>query len=123
MQDIAQWFRNVAEFEQGQNRSYDRQTESSYCCIQPVPSQEDGTASLCSVLPTTCNILTFVFELNLLSLSLTTSHVCLCGLAVAARAMLQQHRRCNVCVHSDVNVSYVHYIACANNLWSSIGMT
>jgi len=35
--------------------------------------------------------------------------------------MLQQYRRRNVCVHSDVNVSYVCYIACAMNLQSSIG--
>jgi len=44
---------------------YDRQTESSYCCIQPAPSQEDGTASLCFVSITTCSILglNLVFEL------------------------------------------------------------
>ena len=56
---------------------------------------------------------------SLLALSLTTSYACLCGLAVA---MLQQHRRRNACVHPDVNVMYVRYIACAMNLRSSIGM-
>ena len=45
--------------------SYDRQTENRYCCIQPTPSWEDGTASLCFVLITTCNILYFVFELTI----------------------------------------------------------
>jgi len=96
--------------------SYGRQTESSYCCIQPAPSREDGTASLCFVLITTCNILYFVFEL-------TISHACLCSLAVAAQAMLQQRPRHNVCMHPDTNISYVHYIACANKLQSSIDMT
>ena len=56
---------------------------------------------------------------SLLALSLTTSYACLCGLAVA---MLQQHRGHNACVHPDVNVSYVCYIARAMNLRSSIGM-
>ena len=87
----AQWFGKVAELEQGQNTLpalYDMQTESSYCCIQLAPSRENGTASLVFVLTTTCNILNFVFELiNLLALLLTTSHACLCGLAVAAHAM------------------------------------
>ena len=60
-------------------------TESSYCCIQLAPSREDGTALLHFVPPA-------VFELyvsvdNLLALSLTTSHACLCNLAVAARTM------------------------------------
>jgi len=60
---------------------------------------------------------------NLLDLSLTTSHTCLCSLAVATRTMLQQCRGCNVCVHPDVIVSYMCYFACANNLRSSIGGT
>ena len=63
----------------------DRQTESSYCCIQPAP----------------------FFLFNLLALSLITSHPRLCGLTVAARAILQQHRGHNVCVH--VNASYGCY--------------
>ena len=33
---------------------------SSYCCIQPAPSWEDGSALLCFVLVTTCRILYFV---------------------------------------------------------------
>ena len=37
--------------------------------------------------------------------------------------MLQQCHRRNVCVHPDVNVLYVRYIACANNLRPSIGLT
>jgi len=47
--------------------SYDRQTGSSYCCIQLVPSPEGGTvhALLCLVLITTCNILNLVFELTI----------------------------------------------------------
>jgi len=61
----------------------------------------------------------------MLALSLITSHTCLCGLAVAARAMLQQRRGRNVCVqrHLDVNILYVRYIAYASNLWSSICVT
>ena len=35
-------------------------------------------------------------------------------------SMLQQHCGHNVCVHPDVEVSYVRYIACTNNLRSSI---
>ena len=129
MSDLRKWFGNVAEFEQGQNRccqhDMTKQTESRCCCIQPTPSREDGTASLCFALITTCNILYFVFDLTckLLALSLTSSHVCQCGLAVAALAMLQQCRGYNVCMHPDVTVSYVHYIACVNNLRSSIGGT
>ena len=44
--------------------SYDRQTESSYCSIQPAPSR-DGTVSLCFVWIITCNSLYFVFELTI----------------------------------------------------------
>jgi len=72
---------NVAEFEQDQNRCcqlHGRQTESSYCCIQPAPSQEDGTASLCFILITTCNILYCVFEFTicfLYHLQLNFTHV------------------------------------------------
>ena len=76
---------------------------SSYCCIQPAPSREAGTPSPCFVLITTSNILYFVFWVDNL-LALSTSHACLCGLAVAARAMLQQCHAHNVCVHPDVNV-------------------
>ena len=57
-----------------------------------------------------------------LSLTCTTSYVYLCGLTVAACTMFVA--ACAVgTVFADVNVSYVRYIACANNLWSSIGMT
>jgi len=52
--------------------SYDRQTESSYCRIQPTPSQEDGTALLCFVLINTCSILNFVFQLAIYHLQLHT---------------------------------------------------
>jgi len=48
--------------------------------------QEDGTASLCSVLITTCSILNFVLELNLLyHLQL---HMCAC---VASQWLHMQH--------------------------------
>ena len=65
-----------------------------------------------AVFPTTCNISYFVFELTicLLYVSLTTSHACPSGLIVAVHTMLQQL----------VNVSYVRYIACTNNLLSSV---
>jgi len=63
-----------------------------------------------------------VFELTIiLPLSLTTWHVSPCGLAVAACVMLQQCRGCNICMRPDVNVLYVRYIACTNDLRSSIG--
>ena len=48
---------------------------------------------------------------NLLALSLTTSHACLCCLTLAARAMLQQRRRHKVCMHPDVKVSYTHIVS------------
>ena len=68
-----------------------------------------------------CNVLHFVFELTVCLLYLLQLHVCLCGLTVAAHTMLQQHRGHSVCVHPDVNVSYLHYIARTNDLHSSIG--
>jgi len=59
--------------------SYDSKTESSYCCIQPAPSQEDGTALLCFVLITTCSILNFVFELTICLLYHLQLHTCACA--------------------------------------------
>jgi len=70
----AQWFGNVAEFEQGQNRCCQHHMKGKQRVATAVFSQHIGTASLCFVLITTCSILNFVFELTvcLLYLSLTT---------------------------------------------------
>ena len=83
----------------------------------PQHNKLHGTASLCFVLITTCNISYFVFELTICLLYHLQFH------SVAAHAMHQQRRERNVCMHLDVNVSYVRYITCANNLLSSTGGT
>ena len=87
---------------------YDSLAESSYCCIQLAPSREDGTASL-------CNYHNFVFQLIICLLYQLQLHThawrhCSSGMT-------------NICMHQDVvNVSYVCYIAHANNVRSSIGV-
>ena len=104
--------------------SYVRQTESSYRYIQPAST----ITRRCCIALFCLNYHLQYFVLcvwvdNWLALSIITSHTYLCGPAVAAYTMLQQCRGCNVYVHPDVNVSYVCYNACANNLQSSIGGT
>ena len=58
--------------------SYDRQTKSSYCCIQPAPSWEGWyciTLFCFNKLATTCSILNFVFKLTIYHLQLH-KHAC-----------------------------------------------
>ena len=68
--------------------SYDKQTESSYCCIQPLPSQVDGITSLFALI-NTCSTLNFV-----------------CGLAICLLYHLQLHTRaCAQWLHAQYSSS------------------
>jgi len=93
------WLR--AKWKQMLPTSYDRQTESSNCCIQQAPSWENGNTLLCFISITTCNILCLSWQFACLITYNFTG--ILCGHAVAACAMLQQCHRHNIkfCVHPN----------------------
>ena len=86
MQDVvgveeqaAQWFGKAGQNRCCQHHNYDRYTESSYCCSQVAPSQEDGIACFVFVLITTCSILNLVFELKIRLLYHSQLHMCACA--------------------------------------------
>jgi len=115
----AQWFGNFAEFEQGQNRCCQHHMTSKQRVVTAVFSQYHHKKMVlhrCFVLINTCSILNFVFELAICLLYHLQLHTRACAASQWLQAyILQLSHGCNVCVHPDVNVLYVHYIACANN--------
>jgi len=114
------WFGNVAEFEQGQHRCCRHHMTGKQRVATTVFSQHhhENMVLRCFV------FLNYHLQYVFWTLCLSWQFACFItyNVSVAARAMLQQHRGCNFCVHPDVNDSYAHYITCANTLRSSISV-
>ena len=124
----AKFFGNFAEFEQSQNRCCRHHMTGKQRVATAVFSQchhKKMVLHRCFVLINTpAAFWTLFLMLAICLLHHLQLHTCACAASQRLHAhILQQSRGRNVCVHLDVNVLYVHHIACANNLRPSMGGT